>query len=622
MAKIGITLDSILVNNFSGANDYVYIAAFNGALSGSGLNGTPANFSGTTANGVNYYSLINAGQNQSTSLDLELTTGTSTSWPANYYIVTTHNGPLSGSLFTSSGALSALTNAQTGQYNFTMVEGDILGTLADQLDVSAINFFGPNVTVSVPGMPPGYNSTTGFHDSFNTLMQNLIAVGGSGAVQQNGTTYEIVGTPPSTTGNVWYGGNSGTGLTTGVLGSAFNSYLTALSTNSSLLNGMMFSSNGNDYLALMRVNYDATNLQSPFSLVPLFQNLPLQPGGAATVQTPTVTQTWISSNATNVQAAFTLQNIISGLANPPGGTTASAEAVQMFLGGTDTGMWASQGTYINPYTTKTLVNPTPTTVATKDLSQSWNWAQYYAYDNASATGQVSLGNSDFTNVSVTSPLNGGKGYFDYYAGTILQSGTPYGWAYSDLLSNRGGLNPQVQFGLTQNEAFNLNVWDNSTKPTTQFISPVSGYVAPTGQSSGQFYATANDFELNSHLDWYNPNGGGQGVATYASPTQQKIVNENTLLFDFRWFAGAHQLTPDAGYPITLRIYNPSSTKAQSDGFINVPLTQAGAPGDPVNPSPWKTYFLNSDFTTYAYNQILPNTNEYIYGITSVPTLIE
>lgn len=143
MAKIGITLDPILVNNFSGANDYVYIAAFNGALSGSGLNGTPANFSGTTANGVNYYSLINAGQNQSTSLDLELTTGTSTSWPANYYIVTTHNGPLSGSLFTSSGALSALTNAQTGQYNFTMVEGDILGTPADQLDVSAINFSGP-----------------------------------------------------------------------------------------------------------------------------------------------------------------------------------------------------------------------------------------------------------------------------------------------------------------------------------------------------------------------------------------------------------------------------------------------------------------------------------------------
>lgn len=123
----------------------------------------------------------------------------------------------------------------------------------------------------------------------------------------------------------------------------------------------------------------------------------------------------------------------------------------MFLGGTDTGMWASQGTYINPYTTKTLVNPTPTTVATKDLSQSWNWAQYYAYDNASATGQVSLGNSDFNNVSVTSPLNGGKGILTI---TLEQFFSPARHMDGPIQTYYliGGLNPQVQFGLTQNRS--------------------------------------------------------------------------------------------------------------------------------------------------------------------------
>lgn len=612
MAKINVTLDPALINNFKQSGDYIYIAAFNGSLS-LATNGSPANFSGTTANGVNYYALINGGVNNSANLDLELTTGNSSLWPANYYIVTTHNGPLTASQFGANTTLSSLTNAKNGLYNFTMIEGDILGSSPDQLDVSAINFYGPNVTVSVPGMPAGYNSTTGFHDSFDTLQQDITNVGGPGAVQQYGSqapyVYEIAGTPPSAAGNNWYGSNSGPGLTTGKLGSAFNSYLTDLSTNSSLLNGMMLSSNGNNYLALMRVKYDSTNSQ--FTLDPLFQNLPLQPGGAVTTQTPTVSQTWISQNATNVQAPFTVDNIISGLANPPGGTNPSAEAIQMFLGGTDTGMWGSRGTYINPNTTNTLINHTPEKTATVDLSQSWNWAQYYAYDNASATGQVNNGNTQFANVNVTSSLNGGKGYYDYYAGTILQSGTPYGWAYSDLLSNRGGLNPQVQFGLTQNEDFNLHVWDNSTKPTTSFIAPISGYVPPTGQSPGQVYAPSNTFELKNYLDWYNPNGGGQGTATYATPTQQKIVNENTLLLDFRWFAGTQQLAPDAGYPITLRIYDPLSGKAKSDGFVDVPLTHAGSP---AASSPWKTYFLNSDFTTHSYDQILQGTSNYIYGL--------
>jgi len=607
MATINVTLDSVLINNFKGSNDYVYIAAF------SGPNGTPANFSGTTASGANYYALISGGVNQSTGLDLELATGSLSNYPANYVIVTTHAGPLASGSFSAFGTLAALTNAQSGNYNYTVVEGDILGTSSDQLDITAINAFGPNVTVTVPGMPSGYSSSTGFHDSFDTLKQNIIAVGGNNAVQINGTApnevYQIAGTPPSQSGNVWYGSNSGPNLKTGVLGAAFNSYLTDLSTDPALLNGMMFSSNGGNFLALMRVEFDGNT----FSLVPLFQNLPSQPGGGGTTQTSTITQTWISANGGNAQAPFTIENIISGLANPPGGISDSAEAIQMFLGGTQTGMWASQGTYINPDTTKTLVNPTPGTNATVDLSQSWNWAQYYAYDAASAIGQKSLGNSDFNNVSTTSALNGGKGYYDYYAGTILQSGAPYGWAYSDLLSARGGLNPQIKFGLTADESFNLYVWDNSTTPTTKLISPESGYKPPSGQSSGQFYAPANDFELNSHLDWYNPNGGGAGVPTYASQKQQKIVNENTLLLDFRWFAGSQQLAPDNGYPITLRIYNPQSPKAQSDGFVNVPLTQAGAPGDPVNPSPWKTYFLNSDYTTYAYDETL-TTGDYIYGI--------
>lgn len=648
MANIGISLDPVLKSNFSGTNDYVYIVAFNGGVptfdptnsaTWNGTNGSPALFTGTTASGSNYYALISAGQDQTASLDLELATGNGTYWPANYYIVTTHNGALDQiypanapqvnrpSLFGFNGYLSSLAYSGTYGYNFTMVEGDILGNKSDQLDVSAINFYGPNVTVSVPGMPTGYNSTTGFHNSFNTLKQNIIsAAGASGqnAVQTNYPTnpvYEIIGTPPSQNGNVWYGGNSGQNLTTGLLGSAFDSYLTDLSTNSSLLNGMMFSTNGNSFLALMRVTYDGTNQQSPFELVPLFQNLPYQPGGTATIQTPTITQTWIkdTSSGDNITAPFTLENIISGIANPPGGTDATAEAIQMFLGGTETGMWASQGSYINPNTTNTLVNWTSPTSAKVDLSQSWNWAQYYAYDAASAIGQKSLGNLDFSNVSVTSGLNNGNGYYDLYSGTLLQSGTPYGWAYSDLLSNRGGLNPQVNFGVsTQNENFNLYVWDDTTTPTTNFIEPVSGYVKATGQAAGQFYAPASNFVLNNYLDWYNPNGNGPGQPTQATEPQITLVNENSLLLDFRWIAGTQQLMPDAGYPITLRIYNPLSTSAnkQSDGFVNVTLTQAGPPADPSNPSPWKTYFLNSDYSVHAYDTPFAGIpGEYGYGAT-------
>ena len=577
MTTITVSLDPNLSNaqgtgSLNKAHGYLYLVAFNGSTSSS-ANGSACNWNGTSSNVL---TLVNAGV-QSANLSGALTPGTSTAlYPANYVIVESAN-ELDSSVIGQLGQLTAPGNATTYHYNFTSIEGDLLRSSGDELDMTAINSYGPNISLSVPGMPAGAISTLGYSSSLNNFMTDLP----SETIDNNKLStpsptldlFEINGTP----GNSYYYGASG------VLEKSFSHYLTALSVTpphvtNSLLNGMMFSQNGGNLLNLVRVTYDSTN--DVFAFNPLFKFLPGQ------------NTNFSGDSGFDPIASMSVSGIISNLNNPPGGTSGADEAYQMFLGGTESGFWATKGTYANPLDSSTSINPTPGSPAVVDLSQSWNWARYYAYDGASAKGSVAAGGSSLGNIDVTSALTPAKGdtYYDSYAGHSLYYGSPYAWSYSDLMSNQGGQNPQIVFG---DRDFTINVWDNATTPTagTGYVQPPSGYVAPNGAT----YASANTFA-----------GAGNG---------------NVLSVNFAEVPGnGYSYVPDTNYPITLRIYDPAAKNAGLDGFVNVSLATATSTA-----SPWSYWTLALDNNNNivasnrgaSYDQINLNPGQMV--IDNLPT---
>ncbi|MGE4125217.1 MAG: DUF4214 domain-containing protein [Pusillimonas sp.] len=453
-------------------------------------------------------------------------------YPSNYYVVMQSSASSTGDLSWLLSQKANLTpqNALSYDFNFTMVEAVLTPSVFDQIDISALNNFGPNVSIQVNGQPQGIVSSSGFNASLDTLMKHLPA----GAVQGADSKPPMI-LGPNANADLW---------PTDV----WKPYLDDIIANPRVAAGVksqyFFNANTLNLYQLSTQTAGTTGApgssDTQFVLSPLFPGLP-------------------GANTNVISMSYSdLQNAIYA---PTFGNDADGFAKSYLVSGFDAGLWGANATYTNPNTTHTAVNAT-TGPATIDLSNSWNWSQLYNYDGAAAKAQ------GVTSITVDNVLP--KATYDQYAGTIAALGNPYGYTFSDLLSV-GGVTPapNIWTGSQDAASIDITVFGNATTPGSS-ASPPSGFnTSPTGYivplstpGNGWHYQPADVFL-----------GPGQG---------------NMLQIDTRLGGKYH---PDANYPMSFRVYAPSSEKAEWDGFITYALATPDA-----SSNPWASWVINSDYT--------------------------
>ena len=526
---------------------YVYFVAFD-------QSGNPVSVNGQTGAGNNVIKLINNGVlSSATSALINQGINQGTSVPSNYFIIMQSSSSAAGDLSATFTTLSTITaaNAKSNNYNFTMLEAVLTPSVYDQMDISALNNYGPNVSFQIQGLIPGAISSSGFNASLDKIISSVPAA----AVQGFGTKTPLI-LGPNGNADIWPS-------------SVWKPYLDDLVARPQDAAGVKFQYLfGGSTLNLYKLGIaqplfseasSSGNENVLFILQPLFPGLP-------------------GSNTNTITMSYSdLQNSIYAptFSNDPNGFAKS-----YLVSGFDAGLWGANTTYINPNTTKTAINSTGG-VAKVDLSNSWNWGQLYNYNGASAQAQ------GLATISVSNVLPNAT--YDKYAGAIAGLGNPYGYTFSDLLSV-GGVTPSPNIWTGSQDAANItiNVFANSTTPSAS-SNPESGYNEnPTGYlapevmpPNGWYYQPASLFV-----------GAGEG---------------NFLQVDTRLAGNYH---PDINYPMTFRLYNPTSVKAGSDGFVSYELATTDK-----SSSPWSNWTINDDFT--ITNNSSSNLNGF-FSIDNIP----
>jgi hypothetical protein len=529
---------------------YIYFVAFDQA-------GNPVPINGQTGANSNVIKLIDDGVIQSvTTASINQGVNVGNSFPSNYYVVMQSSSSSAGDLSStlSNKANITTTGGLSAGFNFTMVEAVLTPSFYDQIDISALNNYGPNLAIQVNNQPPRVVSSSGFNTSLDKIIEALP----SAAVQGAGTaTPMILG--PNANAELW---------PTDI----WVPYLDAVIANPGIAAGIksqyFF---GGTTLNLYKLGVEKATMfdsvdGSTLSSKPNFLLLPLFPGLPG-------------ANTDIIKMSYSdLQGMIYA---PTFANDADGFVKSFLVSGFDAGLWGARATYTNPNTTNTAINTTGST-AKITLSNSWNWSQLYNYEAAAAKAQ------GVATIQVDNVL--ANATFDQYAATIAGFGNPYGYTFSDLLSV-GGVTPapSIWTGSQDAASVNINIFANSTTPSAS-STPVSGFnTSPTGYLS-PLASPPNDWAYQSAAVFV---GQGQG---------------NLLEVDTRLGGKYH---PDANYPMTFRVYAPSSSKAGSDGFVTYDLATPDA-----NSNPWASWVINSDYTI---SNAGPSNLNGFFLIDNVPT---
>jgi Ca2+-binding RTX toxin-like protein len=202
------------------------------------------------------------------------------------------------------------------------------------------------------------------------------------------------------------------------------------------------------------------------------------------------------------------------------------QITRSLVAGFDAGLWGGSANSINPKVSGRI-----------DLNQSWNWSAPYTYQAITApagsngfgyTNSIGLGTG-----TVGDPNR--KMYYDPFAAEFVKNSNAYGYSYSDLLSEGGGVNPSISLydpGTNRNvSSIGVKLFDLGEKPTG-YTKPGFNYVPPTGTT----YRAAN------------------------------TKSTDQFLFDF----SLGKYFPAAGVPITFRFYAPGDAQAKN-GFVSFSL---------------------------------------------------
>jgi Ca2+-binding RTX toxin-like protein len=252
--------------------------------------------------------------------------------------------------------------------------------------------------------------------------------------------------------------------------------------------------------------------------------------------------------------SFTPDNAVGGVA-------------KHFVAGFDAGFWGASGTSANPLDTTTI-----------NLNEGYNWNINYAYGAALLSG---IGGASYANALMPAHPASGDFFYDPWAMQFVVNSNAYGYSYSDLVS-AGGVNPQIALydpSTNQNvETINIALYDTGETPTSGYTSSSTGYIAPTA-----------------------PSGDYDDALT---------ASTNQVGFNFNFTVGSKTYAPDDDTSLVFRIYAPSSTQADSDGFVS--LTLAGADGN------WYYYILNDNAGTWSVQVSNATGEDGFFNIQNLP----
>jgi hypothetical protein len=556
------TLLGELTNNGTGSGNGVYAYAFA--------------FEGNTLIPGGAITLVNSGVATGTN-SIALTTASDTTFASGRIFVVVQQTGAGGTsdLLTAVTQVGDITSvdAQTRNYRFDLLEATLSNSASDVADISDIGEFGSTMTMQI--VYGTGSATRGYNASGSAIETAVTAFSPTGAQNQvfEATSPSAVGPAPPSGINypantplnelrdlVMPGNNfpltAQPGYTTNPIQSSdWTAYANAFAnwvTNSSLEIVTTFSGSSLQPQAALcdyTVQYDASS--SSFWLIPT---------------TTTATQAVASTDYINIPLQSLIDDIYlqggsltvySGAMTGPSTTyntftpnNAAGAVAKYFVAGFDAGFWGATGNSVNPADSSTL-----------DLSQTWNWNANYAYD---AVLNTSVGYSNVLGTGIGSPT-GQNRFYDPYAAQFFKNSNAYGYSYTDLISNGGGVSPAVSLWdstiATPANASTINVTLyglGETPPSSGFATGNTGYVAPSG-------------------------------ATYLDAA---TTSTNQLQFTFGFAVGGAFLAPDNSTPISFRFYAPHDAQAGSDGFVSLRL----ATGD------WYYYTLNHNTSAPAGQQ--------------------
>jgi len=535
---INFNLTKTFLSDYSAANDYVYAFAFNS----DGTAYTSFN------NGTNTLTLISAGTPQTTSTSiLDGTFG-----GGQIVLVAQHNGTSTAPPHSTTSDIRP-DNSSTYNYSYQLIELSLGNQTTDQADISSLNTFGFDTTLSIPNGP-----SSGYLTSTQSLYSLLDTQFPAAVSKFNNTNIYRLAEGPATNASIFPSAD-------------WTNYTTGLSASSAILNQMeiVTSFNGSNVSSTpsynaYKVNYNQAD--SSFILSPEFPGM------------PNTNTHWLKISLTDAQQNIYAQT--GTLKWSPTGTpgswqsytsftpnNADGDVAKYFVAGFDAGYWGSTATDANSLYT-----------ATSNLNQTWNWARNYAYQGSLVDGNQAYGAIDVTNTLGTGPgtQGGNNRFYDPWAQIIQDNGNPYGYSYSDLLSI-GGASPAISsYGTNSNVAeIDIGLYGYSkTPPADLYQTSPSGWLAPTLAS--QNYGAATTF--SSSVGPSNQN-------------EIKFTFDYTVSYNGQSFSRA----PDSSWPAEFRIYAPGNQQAASDGFIHLALNNGN----------W-SYFTVA--TNAAGNLYLNNTN--------------
>jgi hypothetical protein len=157
---------------------------------------------------------------------------------------------------------------------------------------------------------------------------------------------------------------------------------------------------------------------------------------------------------------------------------AYGNVAKYFVAGFDAGFWGGSANSINPQVGGRI-----------DLNQTWNWSAAYAYQ-ATVTGDTYGYTNSIGMGSGTVGAADRQMFYDPFGGYFLTNTNAYGYSYSDLVSNGGGVNPGISLwdsSLNANvQSISITLFDHSDTPTG-YKAPSLPYVAATSNVTQLFH---------------------------------------------------------------------------------------------------------------------------------------
>jgi hypothetical protein len=433
----------------------------------------------------------------------------------------------------SGGGIGYLLNtlhAQAENFRYDAIEATIEGSPTDAADLTDVVQFGSTMQLSV-GYTGGLTQTRSYNVTGDQVVSNLTSYSPPGVQQQytwsTTTTGPLTGQRetlglatdarnsenqnPLVDPAYWanYVGSNGTsGFEQLVSGSGSPVYI------ANFFNGASGPSGGPPSMCYFQVEYDSTN-GGTFWLVPVEVNTgpiaqtPYTIGiTVSQLEDNIVAQTGQLSIYQNKDDATPYQTFTSFTPN-----NAYGDVTKYFVAGFDAGFWGGSANSINPLDTSNY-----------SLNQTWNWSAPYAYQPSTYGYANSIGT--------------GPGYNDQFAGYLFNNTNAYGYSYSDLISNGGGVNPLI------------SLWDpNANSGAGANVSNIGVTLYDLGDTPSGYTAPQPNYV-----------SGTLAANTLASGLQLDI--------DLTLSVTGASVGPPDGTPVTFRVYDPGGAGVDAQGFLD------------------------------------------------------